>query len=395
LQEQRYVDKQGRTYGGLVILTYYPSATSARSATPVQVDTNEELSDINITLVKRSTHTVSGTLVSHSAGGSSDRQLAGINVRLRNRDDLELPFSAGADDRFTFTDAQGRFSFEQVMDGDYVVAVGGAASLQPARAVSMAVSDRARAALPPRLRGTAESPEPFSRARNQVLVEKQQALTIAGADVNNLAIELSEGGRVSGMITIEGEGQIPSRLIIMSETRPGERRPSAIVRPDPDGTFTMSGVPEGPLSLDVIISPPQRLYVKSITANGVDIRAEPLQIGNGTEVRDVRIVLSSDVATLTGRVLSTEGTPVRGATVLLLLAPADGNRGRMRGRLISVTTSDGRFMIAAAPGEYRAVVWSGLPPSEEALRALADSAPRVFLQAGERKDLDLVAPVVK
>jgi protocatechuate 3,4-dioxygenase beta subunit len=396
LQEQRYVDKQGRTFGGLVILTYYPSAISARSATPVRVAADEELSDINITLVKRSTHTVSGTLVSRSSGGgNSEPTLAGINVRLRNREDIELPFSAGADDRFTLTDAQGRFSFAQVMDGDYIVAVGGTTSPPSLHAVSVAGSDRVRDGLPPRLRDTAQMPDSFSRSRTRILIEKRQELTVAGADVNNLAIELSEGGRISGTITIEGEGQIPSRLIITSEMKPGERRPSAFVRPDPDGTFTISGVPEGPLSLDVIISPPQRLYVKSITANGVDIRAEPLQIGNGAEVRDVRIVLSSDVATLTGRVLSTEGTPIMGATVLLV--PADGNGGRIsRGRLISVTTSDGRFIIAAAPGEYRAVVWSGRPPSDaEALRALAESAPRVSLQAGERKDLDLVAPLVK
>ncbi|MBA3766560.1 MAG: carboxypeptidase regulatory-like domain-containing protein, partial [Acidobacteria bacterium] len=96
LQETVFIDKQGRTYGGLVILTYYPSATSWLTATPVNVVVDQQTSDVNITLVKRSNHTISGSLISRG----SSRPLANIHVRLRNRDDLDLPFSTGADDRF-------------------------------------------------------------------------------------------------------------------------------------------------------------------------------------------------------------------------------------------------------------------------------------------------------
>lgn len=394
MQEPRIIDKQGRFIGGgLVILTYYPSATSTQSATPVHLDESQALSDVNITLVKRATHTISGMLVSRSSG--SARPLAGVHVRLRNRDDLDLPFSTGTDDRFIWTDAQGRFSFDNVMDGDYMISIGGINSAPPMLAGPATQGPPVRLGLPPRMRDMGQIPERFPRGSSQMLIEKQQEVRVDGADVNNLTIALSEGGRISGRVVIEGEGRIPSRLIITSELKPGERRPSAFVRPDPDGNFMMSGVPEGPLSLDVIISPPQPLYVKSITANGVDIRTQPLMIGDGTEIRDVIVVLSSDVATLTGRVLSNDGTPLRGATVLL--APADRNGGRMsRSRLISVTDGGGRFIITAAPGEYAAVVWTGLPPSdEEAFRALAERAPRVSLQVGERKDLDLVAPTEK
>jgi hypothetical protein len=389
LQETRYIDKQGRVSGGLVILTYYPSVTSARSATPVHIAADQELSDINITLVKRSTYTVSGTILS----SRSERPLAGLRLRLRSSEDMDVPFSVGADDRLTETDAEGRFSFDQVMDGDYVISVGGENSLRSARPIPLARTGSAGGApLPPRLRDTAQLPEPLRGGSAQLLVEKQQAVTVAGADVKDLAIRLSEGGRVSGTISIEGEGRIPSRLIILSELRPGERRPSALVRPAAAGNFMLVGVPEGPLSLGVIISPPQRLYVKSITVGGVDIQREPLVIGDGTEIGGVQIVLSSNVATLVGRVVSGDGTPRQGATVLL--TPASGNPGPMeRGRLIAVTGSDGRFIISAGPGEYHAVVWAGRPPSnEEALRALAARAPRLSLQAGERKELELAAP---
>jgi hypothetical protein len=392
LQERRYIDKQGRVYGGLLILTYYPSATSARSATPIHVSADRELSDIDITLVKRSTYTVSGTALSNR----SERALAGLRVRLRQSEDADLPFSTGTDDRITETDREGRFSFDQVMDGDYTISVGGDNTVRSARPVMMAGAGGAGGReIPPRLREMAQLPEPPGVGAAQMLVEKQQAVTVAGSDVKGLAIRLSEGGRVSGTVTIEGEGQIPARLIITSQMRAGERRPSAFVRPDPQGNFTLSGVPEGPLSLNVIISAPQRLYVKSITANGVDIQREPPVISDGTEISGVQIVLSSNVATLTGRVVSEDGTPKQGATVFLV--PASGNFGPMgRGRLIAVTGSDGRFIIAAGPGEYRAVVWAGRPPSnEEALRALAERAPSLSLQAGERKDLDLVAPVAQ
>jgi hypothetical protein len=389
LQEPNIIDKQGKTISnGLVILTYYPSATNARTATPVNVVVNQETSDVNITLVKRAIHTISGSLVSRAGG----RPLANIHIRLRNRDDLDLPFMAGSDDRFIWTDAQGRFTFSNVMDGDYLISFGGATSPGAPRGISMAQGPM-RAGLPPRMREMPQIQERFPREAAQGLIEQQQEVTLSGADVTNLRIEVSEGGRVSGHIIIEGEDQqLPPRIMIASEMRPGERRPNALARVNPDKTFTMTGIPEGPLSLDVLISPPGRFYVKAITANGVDLMREPLMIGDGSEIRDVSIVLSSEVAILAGRVLSVDGKPLGGATVLL--APVDQHRQRLsRGRLIGVTNADGRFMIGAAPGEYRAVIWKGLPPSdEEALRRLAERASSVTLRAGERQDVELVAP---
>jgi protocatechuate 3,4-dioxygenase beta subunit len=392
LHEPNIVDKQGNIISvGLVIHTYYPSATSARTASPVTVEVDQQTSNIDITLVKRSTHTLSGMLVSRTSG----RTLSGIHVRLRNRDDLDLPFAVGADDRFIWTDAQGRFTFSQVMDGDYVISVGGLTSPPAPRELSMSPG-QARSNLPPRMRdGTTPLEDRSPVASSRGLVEKRQEVTIAGADVTDLAIEVSEGGRVFGTVVVEGDAPLPPRIIVASEMKSGERRPDAFARVNMDGTFTLGGVPDGPLSLDVIISPPGRLYVKSITAAGVDLMREPPLIGDGTIIRDVRIMLSTDVAMLTGRVLGSDGTPLRGATVLLL--PADQGRQRLsRGRLVGVTGPDGRFMIGAAPGEYLAVIWRGQPPSdEEALKALAARAPRVSLQAGEQKVIELAAPDAK
>jgi Carboxypeptidase regulatory-like domain len=392
LHEPNIIDKQGNTISvGLVIRTYYPSATSARAASPVTVEVDQQTSNIDITLVKRGTHTLSGRLVSRTSG----RTLSGIHVRLRNRDDLDLPFAVGADDRFIWTDAQGRFTFSQVMDGDYVISVGGLTSPPAPRGLLMNPG-QARSNLPPRMRdGTTPLEDRTPVAASRGLVEKQQEVTIAGADVTDLAIEVSEGGRIHGTVVVEGDAPLPPRIIVASEMKSGARRPDAFARVNMDGTFTLGGVPDGPLSLDVIISPPGRLYVKSITAAGVDLMREPPMIGDGTIIRDVRIVLSTDVAMLTGRVVGNDGTPLRGATVLLV--PADQGRQRLsRGRLIGVTGPDGRFMIGAAPGEYLAVIWRGQPPSdEEALRALAARAPRVSLQAGEQKVIELAAPDAK
>ncbi len=388
LQEPNIIDKQGKIIThGLVILTYYPSATNARTATPISVVVDQQTSDVDITLVKRSNHTISGSLVSRAGS----RPLANIHVRLRNKDDLDLPFSTGSDDRFIWTDAQGRFTFKNVMDGDYLISFGGTTSPGPPRGISMAQGPQ-RMGLPPRMRDMPQIEERFPRAAPQGLIEKHQEVTISGADVTNLAIEVSEGGRVSGHIIVEGDGQLPPRIMIASEMRPEERRPNALARVNPDKTFTMSGIPEGPLSLDVLISPPGRFYIKAITANGVDLMREPLMIGDGAEITDVRIVLSSDVAMLAGRVVSMDGKPLGGATVLL--TPADQNRQRLsRGRLIAVTNGEGHFRIGAAPGEYRAVIWTGRPPSdEEALRRLAERALSVTLRAGERQNVELLAP---
>jgi len=384
-QETVYHDKQGRTYGGLVVRGYYPAAASARGASPVSVEAGGELGGVDITLTRRQTHTVGGTLVTRGAA----RPLSGVHVRLRAREDADLPFSAGEDDRFAWTDAQGRFSFGNVSDGDYVLSFGGAMSPEAPPAPGPSGFPPPRPRLPPRPGEARPGFRVLPPSQGRIM-ETRREVSVAGADQKELLVEAAMGGRVSGVVAVEGGGPLPPRVLVMSEPAPGERRPEAIARVAPDGSFVLGGVPEGPLTLNVVSMP--GYYVRSISVGGADTGGGPFYVADGAEVADVRVLLSTSTAVLTGRVLSPDGAPRRGATVMLVPAGRAGSASPRASRLIAVTDPEGRYAIQAGPGEYLAVVWAGRPPAgDEELRALAAGAPRVALREGERTALDLTA----
>jgi hypothetical protein len=221
------------------------------------------------------------------------------------------------------------------------------------------------------------------------IVETRREVSVAGADMKDLLVEAATGGRVAGVVVVEGGAPLPPRVLVMSDPPPGERRPAAVARVAPDGSFVLGGVPEGPLALNVVAAP--GYYVRSILVGGAETGGAPFYVADGAEVGDVRVVLSTATALFTGRVLSSNGHALRGATVLLV--PAERTGASLRSRLIGVTDTEGRFAVQAGPGEFLVVVWTGRPPaSEEELRAMTTHAPRITLREGERTTLDLNAP---
>jgi hypothetical protein len=123
----------------------------------------------------------------------------------------------------------------------------------------------------------------------------------------------------------------------------------------------------------------------------------PLVVKEGEDVTDVRLVISPDVASLSGRVIASDGkTPVAGFTVVLI--STDPDQQKSTSRLYGFTNADGSFRLSGGPGEYLAIVM-GLSESfdelsNEALRARAPNAQRIVLQTGENK-IEIVAPPTK
>jgi hypothetical protein len=75
--------------------------------------------------------------------------------------------------------------------------------------------------------------------------------------------------------------------------------PGLYVDAQSKGLFSVDGVPAGENSLVVRVMD-RKYYVKSITWSDRDLLRQPLNVVEGSEVRGVRIVLSGEVATLTG-----------------------------------------------------------------------------------------------
>ncbi|MGB9181942.1 MAG: carboxypeptidase regulatory-like domain-containing protein [Pyrinomonadaceae bacterium] len=357
--------------GGSLSATYYPAATSARSASGLRVEAGREVSDINITLIERSTHKVSGTVTVKRDGTPLVR--AQVMVQLKTE-----PGDFADSHMYSQTDERGYWTLEEVPDGTYII------NVTPPQ---------------PEMRGS--DGRNYDRAYREAMgrfVAKNQDLTVAGADVSGLAIEMSEGARIRGTLRVEGDKPLPQNIYISAEAANGERVMQPSSRVEQDNTWIVGGLPAGDNFLNVGVAG-GKYYTKSITWNGMDLQRNPVNLDEGGEVKGVEIVLSTDVATLTGRALNaTDGAPLR--NMVLILVPTDQSRWRSRSASLGGRTgADGSFTITGAPGEYFALIWrmndGPLAFNEENIRARTANAPRVTLRAGERKSMDISVPVIK
>lgn len=342
-----------RNVEGTLGATYFPSTIERRESPPVTVVPDGDVGNINITLVPLNLHNVSGTVQAEGDG----HLITGATVRLNKKNADQSAASgdssateAAASNYFATTDAQGRWSFSNLPDGIYTISV---------------------------------RPTSLVGAKLERFVEKRQDLTIAGGDVENLAIEVSPGGRVSGHVTIE---KVSARAPDISIGIGG-----ATTRVEANGAFTLTGAPDGEFPLSVMIRPQHTLYPKSIEVNGRDLLREKLETKSGTEIKDVKIVVAP-ASVLTGRVLSASGkTPLNRISVMLI--PVDPSTGPAFARPNGSTNVQGSFTVSGAPGEYFVVMWAQgepLPPRDpESLKKLPN-ATRVTLGPGERKSIELI-----
>jgi hypothetical protein len=374
-------DMRARMRGESQIVTYHPAAISIREALTVRVDPGRETGGVNVTLVARNSFALSGTVVRQSDG----TPIAGANVILRNKEsEVEGALVMSMSQRTTTSDSDGRWSFSNVMEGQYVVA-----ALAPNGPTGRVFNG------PPALRNgePSDREQAFRESRQRFLVT-QEDVSVAGADISGFAMSISGPGSIVGRVEAEN-GVLPSNLVVFLEligkgTRPGPPLP---VRVRPDGTFNVGGIQGGDVYLSVAMPPDSNYFVRSLTASGDDLRRVPIKVIEGAEAGPVSVVISSGIATLTGRVLS-EKAGEGLSNLVVLLAPVESEKQRFRTTYLTARTDpSGRYSVSGAPGEYFVFARrrEELPAivSEEFVRSLAPNANRVVIVAGQSNGMDL------
>ena len=228
---------------------YYPSASAADNAVPVTVLPDHETSAIDISVETSRLANVSGMLRMRG----SNAPVSKVIVRL----------AQGATTHIVNSDEQGRWSFQHVAKGQYKLAAG--------------------------TNGVA-SPPPPGEVR-PIFVHSTQEVTVGERDIDNLVIELTTGGRISGTITVTGEER-PRSIFISAESKDPNPSFPAQAAAERDGTFTVTGVPAGNVVLRVNAIPFKEFVVKSITWYGRDLMKEKLLIAEDSEITNVVVVLS-------------------------------------------------------------------------------------------------------
>lgn len=380
-------DMRARLLGESQIVTYHPAAIRVRDASAVRVDPGRETGGVNITLVTRKAYAVSGTVM-HQQDGTA---IAGATVLLVNKEsELRGPLVPGMGQRTTRSDADGHWSFTNVMEGSYVVT-----ALTP-------TAQTARLSGPPRLSdGPQREPEDreqaYRESRQRFLFARQE-VEVTGGDLGGLSLAIVGPGSITGRVEDDKGAPLPADLVVFLELSRADDRPGLPlpVRVKPDGSFSVNGIQGGDVFLSLALPQDSKYFVKSVTANGDDPQRTPLKIIEGAEAGPLRVMISSGVGQLSGRVLSDKSGEGL-SDFVLLLAPVEPEKQRFRiAYLTARTAPDGAYSVNGAPGEYFIFARrrEDLPPivSDEFIRSEAAKAQRIVLVSGEPKRLDLRIP---
>jgi hypothetical protein len=299
--------------------TYFPGTTEGTRASTIEVKSGDEITGIDFFLAPKlptRTYKIRGRVV-NSATEDLDTQVLVLLSPRGNRDvGSTSNRQEAAADRKT-----GVFEIKDVVPGDYV---------------AIAVS--------------------FGSAERRIA---KQIVDVVGNDVDGLSLVLTRGIDIPVRVALEGKGAASADVTVAlnpladdeSEGFAEMRRASA----RPDGSFVLKEVGDGAYVLDVY-SKCQECYLKSASANGVDLLERGVQISSGEAPSPIALVYSSNSGTLTGAVTNKDDLPAPGA--LVVLVPDSSAHQKPERYKTSTTDQYGRFEIRGVPpGHYKAFAW--------------------------------------
>jgi protocatechuate 3,4-dioxygenase beta subunit len=228
----------------------------------------------------------------------------------------------------------------------------------------------------------------------------ESPVSVGDRDVDDIAIALRPGARLSGRIVFDGQAPRPAMvnmpLVAVDPVRGAALNTSWYTgRIDAELRVQTYGVPPGRYFVRVPFPVPG-WRLKSVMSGGRDVSVVPIEIGTG-DVTDLVITMTdSPISELSGRVTNARGEPETSATVLVFPGRPESwtDTGTTPRNFKAIrVTYDARFEIAdLPPGDYSiaavvrpSAVWA----SPDSLRQLSPGATRLTIADGDRKTIDL------
>jgi protocatechuate 3,4-dioxygenase beta subunit len=291
------------------VTTYYPSTMNSNNASPIEVSPGAQIAGITITLMRTRTFSIKG----HVDSGS-EKSWRRSRVRLWPRGELQPGGPRG-----TEVDAQGRFQFDGVAPGSYVLFAGDEHTV--AR-MPLEVHDE-------NIEGIELSPQPNGEIVVRATVEGDGGLKYAPREFSRTSRTSGESG------TCLPEDDSPCKF---SDT--GD-----------DGPYDV--LPIG-LSID--------FYVKSARLGEQDVLDTGFEFTPGV-TGILTLVLNPNSGQMEGSVTNAKDEPAVGVKVTLV--PGGSPRSPTRYKTTD-TDQNGHFVIKGlAPGEYKIYAWEDLEQGAE------------------------------
>ena len=345
------------TSGAPFIPTYFPSSASADSASVVEVAAGQDLSGIEIRMLRASPAapirglTISGVVIGAPEG-------AGVNVMLRYGEKPD-GLSHG---RGTSITPDGKFQFNGMQPGFYSIAASSFSGKTPLQ----------------------------SRAKN---------FHLDAADETGIELTLAPGEELNGRLEFTGDagaGEAGKHTVRLEQAGWGAQYgqwESSAVEVAADGSFQIPGVPPGKFK-PVVEPMPENGYLKEVA---LDEKAQPEQVLDFSEGGSrLKITVSRAGGQVSGRVLGKDGEPAIGLILVFIATDArhiDENNASK--------STDGKYSFKGIrPGKYRLVAidvaetmqaFSGDQDNDEIMQRLFEASEEIQVKEGDRISKDVTA----
>jgi hypothetical protein len=352
--------------------TFSPSAASPTEAAVVTVRSGEERSGVNIQIRPARAVRVSGMLVPPPGAPAVPRA-----VRLLAANEPDIMSYFGFEVAAGMSDAKGAFTLLGIPPGQYTIKV----------------------ASPPLGRGPVSSPDP-----TRPLVWANQLVTVAEADLADVAVTLQTAPVLSGRVEFKGSKPPPAAavvnkaLITLESGAHGVYTLDSWIRVDPAGSFA-AAAPAGRYFLrpDPL---PDGWWARSVTYQGRDVLDAPLDLR--ADAAGIVVTYADDTQRVSGTVRDQRGAPDPNAAVLL--CPSDRSvwtsaQPPRRTRTARVTRTGGFVLSDMAPGDYFVVAFDDALLDQvtdpKFLDVLSRVATSVSVREFEKKTVDLKMSTVR
>ena len=345
---------------------YFPGSTEFAGAQPIALTLGQERGGVDIRLQLVRTARIDGMLSS-----SDGRPVTGISVMATPITDASsLDLFSPATVSPAPADPQGRFGFAAVPPGRYTL------------------SARMPAA-------------PGSQAGQLWAVAD---VAVAGSD-QNVALMLQPGMTVSGKVVFSGATAPPANLSGLRVSMPSALRiPSGFFSDplgvtaalvNPDGTFTLTGVPPGTYKLAMTV--PGQIAgwsLRSAVVKGVDSLDIPFVVGAGQSIDNVVVTFTDRPTELSGTLQAGNNEPTADYFIVVFAADRALWLPSARRNVVARPATSGRYVVRnLPPGEYLVVAVTDVEQGDwwdpTFLDRLAPLAARITLAEAEKKTLDL------
>jgi hypothetical protein len=402
MDSRRRMGEAGLTQSQNIVTSYYPGVVSFTGAKAISVASGSDVSAIDITLGDAELRQISGVVKWRSSG----KPVTNASVGLRRMEEPKTEISyekfltaltmAPDMNEVTFRTPEifgmtairtasaatdnGEWKFEELPAGKYLLTV-----FAPLPEKEEPETNEGR-------RREMTEEEVLESIQSIRTVSRQMELTVADEDLKDVVFEISEGGRISGLVVSE-HSEVPQvQLTVYKRGDLTEQMTTTGSRAN--GTFLLEGLPSGDVWLDVSIPWHQgELYLKSVTLGSRDLMRNPLRVEEGAEVAGVRVTVGQGLATLSGRAVFNEGGELAGGIGVLVVEADPALWHSPSAHVFSLTDPAGEFSLQITPGDYLVFTWAKgnqpVQPVPEYVRANAGSARRITLQSREQKQIEL------